>query len=198
MTLLTGKPNRAAALLRKFLLTVVMFVCYLPALYAGPGAHGPDGEHLEETETTQLQVLQPRFETFSEEFEVVGELQPHQLVIHVHDYQTNQPVTDADIEIETGELSSKAVYIAEKNHYQVTEQAMLSDLQHSGTHEIILTIISAEHADLLTATFENTTLPDDDHLHQPHSDTHFWWWSVPLIFAAFGCGLLIGRHGGAK
>jgi len=138
MRLLPCKPFAMADFLRTRLPYLMMcFALNIPMLHAAPGAHGPDGEHLTTESQHQLSLL-PRFETFSELFEVVSELQPDAIVLYLHDYQSNRPVANAQIALETADLSFSAHYIADKNHYLIDDVALLEWLQQPGSHEMIL------------------------------------------------------------
>lgn len=201
MTLHYRKPFRMALFLRALLTGLIILpVAQVTLLQAAPGAHGPDGEHLT-TESPQQLSLQPRFEAFSELFELVGELQPHALVLHLHNYQSNRPVADAQIELETADLSSTADFIADKNHYLLDNPALLATLQQPGSHEIILTIISADNADLLTASLDRSATTSHGHESEEHHHGHFPWWSLLLVLLGllvFGAGVLFGRRGAVK
>ena len=176
---------------------VIVFALNVQLLNAAPGAHGPDGEHLT-TETSQQLSLLPRFEAFSDVFELVGELQPHALVLHLHDYQSNLPVADAQIELETAGLSSSAHFVADKNHYLLEDPALLAALQQHAKHEIVLTIISADNADLLTASLDLSAAAHHDDAAHAHQHQHFPWWSLPVGLLLFVAGMLFGRKGAGK
>jgi hypothetical protein len=196
MTLLSRRPFNMAVFLRTLIpYLIISFALKVQVLNAAPGAHGPDGEHLTTATSQQLSLL-PRFEAFSDIFELVGELQPDALVLHLHDYQSNSPIINAQIQLETANLSSTADYIADKNHYLIDDPVVLESLQQHGRHEIILTIVSADNADLLTASLNlsaTTAYDDADHHHG-----HFPWWSLPLGLLVFVAGMLFGRRGVAK
>jgi len=198
MTSLSRRPSVMAVFFRR--LMPYLFICFalnVQWLYAAPGAHGPDGEHLT-TETSQQFSLLPRFETFSEAFELVGEIKPNAIVIYLHDYQSNRPVADAQIELETAELSSTAEFIADKNHYLVEDPALLARLQQDGNHEIVLTIITADNADLLTASLAHSAATSHDETPDEHHHDHFPWWTLAVGVLLFVSGVLFGRRGAAK
>ena len=198
MTLHYCKPFRMALFLRALLVgLIVLPAAQVTPLQAAPGAHGPDGEHLA-TETTHHISSLPRFEAFSDVFELVGELQLHSLVLHLHDYQSNSPVANAQIELETANLSSTAHFIADKHHYLIDDPKLLAGLQQPGSHEIILTIISEDNADLLTASLDFSVETNDDHGAEDHHHGHFPWWSLPVGLLLIGAGVLVGRRGVAK
>ena len=197
MTLLSRRPFRMAVFVRTLMAyLVIVFALKVQLLNAAPGAHGPDGEHLT-TETSQQFSLLPRVEAFSDVFELVGELQADALVLHLHDYQSNRAVADAQIELETAGLSSSAHFVAAKNHYLLDDPALLAALQQHDNHEIVLTIISADNADFLTASLDLSAAHHDDAAHE-HHDQHFPWWSLPVSLLLFVAGMLFGRRGAGK
>lgn len=180
------------------LFTFLLFGVFLQshALYAAPGAHGPDGEHLATDTHTQVS-LPPRFETFSDVFELVGELQHDTIVLYLHDFATNQFIADAQIELESGELATTADFVAAEHHYIIKNPELVQRLQQAGRHELILTIISANQADLLTASLDNS-----EHLTHlnvgPEHHHHFPWRLLVTGFFILGAGFWLGRRGVKK
>ncbi|MEM0910568.1 MAG: hypothetical protein AAGJ37_06305 [Pseudomonadota bacterium] len=159
--------------------------------YAAPGSHGSDGEHLTTDSTITVQS-NPRFEAFTEAFEVVGELSEDELVIYLHDYATNEPVGDASIEVEVDELSAMADFNGSSNYYSLSTKDVLSRISQPGEHHIILTIFSEDAADLLALTImiqEQNVLEEehDDHHH------HFPWWSILGGLITLSIGVFFGR-----
>jgi len=158
---------------------------------ASPGAHGPNGEHLD-TSKSVLASVNPKFESFTESFELLGELFDSQLLIYLHDFKTNTPIEGADIELESGELSAVAEYSDTLKAYVLTEQKMLELLNIEGEHEIVLTVMTQDNGDLLVANL-NTTIAhiadehhDDDHHHIP-------WFEIFIAHLVFITGFLLGR-----
>ena len=189
------------------LLSVLLAV--LPAL-AAPGAHGPNGEHLAGPVVTNTQ-LAPRFETFSEQFELLAELYDDRLVLHLHHYASNQPVADASLELESAGLTAQARYDSEAGNYEITEPALLQLLQQPQQHELVLTVLTAEHADLLLASFQpsQTATPhasehehdhDHQHEHDHHKHSHYGRWlaALVLLVLAAGSGYWLGLTRAAR
>lgn len=198
MNLFDKKPLPAKAGSRLFSSIILLLAALCPSLgLAGPGAHGPDGEHLDEVSTTAVQRA-PRFESFTDSFELVGEVLPQQLILQLHDYQTNAVVADAELELETANVSASARFIAAEQHYLLDDSALLSALQQPGRHEIVLTIVSRNNADLLTASFNAPALENNDHEDHDHGHSGILWWSLPLLLLVFVSGVVLGRRGGAK
>lgn len=207
-----------AGFAKVFLLSFFASLCLMLAftVVASPGAHGPNGEHLD-MEQSQQQDQQPKFEAFTESFELLAEVFPQQLIIYLHDFETNVPVKGANIELETGTLSATASFDEAKNHYVVANTDFLSMLNSAGEHEVIATVLTENNSDLLLANF---VVPDahsnDQHAHdsqnndshhneqghaQDHEEKeekeehhHFPWWALALAIGVFILGFVIGRR----
>lgn len=164
---------------------------------SAPGAHGPNGEHLE-TESRQSATSNPKFESFTETFEVVGELLDSELVMFVHDYQTNIPISQASIELETGSVSAIAEYDEKEGHYHVSSESYLNTISQPGEHEVILTILTEDAADLLAATLAVTAQEEhhEGHSHEEdHHDEHFHipWGAMFTGLVALVVGFFFGK-----
>ncbi len=177
---------------------MLMLVCaafilaFSDIAYASPGAHGPDGEHIDASNNVAVSLNQ-KFESFTETFEVLGELFDDKLVIYLHDFKSNVPVLDATIEIESGELSASAEYSKLLKAYALTNQEMLQLLSHEGEHEIVLTVMTDDNGDLLSANLTNPLSHASKSDHEENHHHHFRWWEVILSIVLFGLGFLLGR-----
>ena len=186
---------------RQFSARNILFVLFLSLVVitkavASPGAHGPNGEHLD-TRTKVAASTNPKFESFTETFELAGELLENQLVIYLHDFKSNTPIVNASIDLELGEMTASAVFSAQSQAYIVTEQTLLTQLKQSGLHEIIMTILTEENGDLLVANLENhqaveTANTDENAEHDDHHHG-FPWLIVFLCIGVFVMGLFVGR-----
>ena len=97
----------------RFILALLLLsFVFITKAVASPGAHGPNGEHLD-TRTKAAASTNPKFESFTETFELAGELLENQLVIYLHDFKTNTPIADASIDLELGEMSASAEFSAQ-------------------------------------------------------------------------------------
>ncbi|CAG1012700.1 hypothetical protein BURC_00236 [Burkholderiaceae bacterium] len=126
-----------------------------PAL-AAPGAHGPNGEHLDGPSTVRTASALPRVEAQSETFELVAEMRPGELAIVVDRYETNEPVLGARLEVESGVLKAVAAFRAEQGDYVVSEAAMLKALAQPGEHGLVFTLVAGKDSDLLDGTMIST------------------------------------------
>ena len=145
---------------------------------AGPGAHGPNGEHLDSPATIHAASALPRVEAKSEAFELVAELRPGELVIVVDRYETNEPVLGAKLEVESGSLKAAAAFRAEQGDYAVTDAALLQALAAPGEHGLVFTLVAGKDSDLLDGTLIGSAgsvvnaTAKDDHGHAHGGDEH--------------------------
>lgn len=152
-----------------------------PSALAAPGAHGPNGEHLDAptTSATAAATL-PRLETKSESFELVAELRAAELVIVVDRYETNEPVLGARLELESGGVKAVAAFRAEQGDYVVTDAALLKALSAPGEHGLVFTLVAGNESDLLDGTLVAAASPggaavahgDHGHTHDDHGHDH--------------------------
>lgn len=181
---------------RTILAVMVLSLVFITKSIASPGAHGPNGEHLE-TRTKVAASTNPKFESFTEIFELTGELLENQLIIYLHDFKTNTPIADASIDLELGEMTVGAEFSAQLQAYIVTEQILLTQLKQAGLHEIVMTILTEKNGDLLLANLENHQAVEktDAHENIKHDDHHhdFPWVMVLLCIGVFVMGLFVGR-----
>jgi hypothetical protein len=176
----------------------IVFVCVLFALFfaadsqSSPGAHGPNGEHLD-VYPRSLQAQRPRFEAFTESFELLGEIFEDELIIYLHDFKTNAPIAEAEIEIESATRRAFAVFDREQNRYVLKNKDLLSIIKQAGEHQIVATILTDNNDDLLLA---NLTIPTSQLKTNEHNNEHrhFPWWTVGITIGALFAGFFLGRR----
>jgi hypothetical protein len=147
------------------------------AVVAAPGAHGPNGEHLDGPATMRATTSLPRLEAKSEAFELVAELRAGELAILVDRYESNEPVLGAKLEVESGSLKAIAAFRAEQGDYAVTDAAMLKALAAPGEHGLVFTLVAGKDSDLLDGTLVGTAARAPaaakvDHGHAHGGDDH--------------------------
>lgn len=140
--------------------TLALLLAASPAL-AGPGAHGPNGEHLDTPSTLRAGPALPRLEARSEAFELVAELRTAELVIVVDRYETNQPVLGAKLDVESGGVKTIAAFRPEQGDYAATDAALLKALAASGEHGLVFTLVAGSESDLLDGTLVTPTAQGD-------------------------------------
>ena len=156
------------------LLTAVaaaLMLMFNPHALAGPGAHGPNGEHLDAPATASAGASLPRIEAQSDAFELVAELRASELVIHVDRFQTNAPVLEAKLEVESGPLTAVAAFRPDQGDYAVTDPALLKALAAPGEHGLVFTLMAGPESDLLDGTLVNNPSVAAGNDGQGHSQT---------------------------
>lgn len=159
-------------------LALVLATTPPPAL-ALPGAHGPNGEHLDAPSGGGSSA--PRIEANSEAFELVGQFQAGELSILINRFATNEPVVGAVVEVESGPLKAKATFHADHGDYAVADEAFLQALAKPGTHPLVVTVIAGDDADLLEGTLH---VPQEAHDHA-HDALTWRAWTLVALAAVF-------------
>ncbi len=139
------------------LITLSALLCLLPCSHAlaGPGAHGPNGEHLDAPTGSQSHGgTVPHFETFTEAFELVGQLRADELSILIDRYDSNEPVLNGKLEVEFKGIKAKASFHADHGDYAFTDAKLLQALAKPGKHALLFTVSAGTENDLLEATVE--------------------------------------------
>jgi hypothetical protein len=133
---------------------------------AGPGAHGPGGEHLDGPAGHSHAVASdaPRLESHTELFELVATLADDELSILIDRYATNEPVLGAQVEVEAGTLKAVATFHADHGDYAVADAAFLQALARPGQHPLVITVSAGADTDLLDGVLEvgAPVAPTDD------------------------------------
>lgn len=185
----------------------LLSILSLPS-FAGPGAHGPNGEHLDTPNAAgAIGAASPRLETKTEQFELVATLAGGELSIMIDRFETNEPLLNAMVEVESGGLKAKARFHADHGDYAVDDQAMLKLLGKPGTHALVITVIAGKESDLLDGTLNVLTAMAEGvaHGHGPghgqdgehadeHADEHGHGWGSSVVWLGGGVlalGLLV-------
>lgn len=144
------------ALWRSGLVVAALVLAPACPVLAAPGAHGPNGEHLDEKLPANVGVAVPRVEARSELFELVAQLRGGEFTILVDRYATNEPVLGAKLEVESGAVKAVATYRAEPGDYVVIDPAFVKSLAAPGEHPLVFTLVAGQDADLLDGTLVTT------------------------------------------
>jgi hypothetical protein len=181
------------------LFAALLFLFCAAGAMASPGAHGPNGEHLDgPTQAASGASKAPRMEAKSESFELVGQLREDEFSMLVNRFETNEPVLDAKVEIETGALKAAAKFHADMGDYAVDDAAFLKALKAPGAHAVVVTVVAGAESDLLEGTL--TSGGDDAHSHED-GHSHGMPVTAWLVLALVALGLVIyalSRRPGAR
>lgn len=162
----------------KFIHIFLIALCAVAPAFASPGAHGPNGEHLDGPDTSAGGAEVPRFETFTEAFEMVGHLSGGELSILIDRYETNEPVLNGKLEVEYKGLKAPAKFHADLGDYAVDDPKLLAALSKPGSHPLLFTLIAGDESDLL----EGTLVVEASHSAE-HDDFDGWRWGIGAALA---------------
>lgn len=161
---------------------------------ASPGAHGPNGEHLDSPVVTAAPGSAPRLETSSELFELVGHLAGAELSVMVDRYETNEPVLGGMLEVEYNNLKARAKFHADLGDYAIDDEKFLQALSVPGKHALLFTFTAGGESDLLEGTLEVPDAAVHEHAHDRR-----WWWLGMLPAIAIPATLMVrARRRGAR
>ena len=148
------KPHhiRHAACRLPAALCTALLLLTTPGALASPGAHGPNGEHLDGPASTAATSAAPRTEAKSEGFELVATLYAGELSVLIDRFDTNEPVLNAVLEVESGGLKGRATFHADQGDYAIDDPQFLALLQRPGEHALVFTLAAGTDNDLLDAT----------------------------------------------
>lgn len=175
--------TRISSLLR-VLASAALAATFSLGAFAGPGAHGPNGEHLDAPPAAAMPGgSRPRIEARTDQFELVATLGGGEFSMLIDRFATNEPVLNAQVEIESGGLKAKAPFHADIGDYAVADEAMLKLLGKPGDHAIVITVIHGNESDLLDATLKVTAEAPrgHDNDHEPSSDSRKLWMGLGLV-----------------
>ena len=157
--------------------------------YAAPGAHGPNGEHLDGPLAQSAGAGAPRMEASSETFELVGRLSGGEFSMFVNRYETNEPVNGATVELELGNLKAVAQFHSDQGDYAVADANFIKALSAPGTHAMVITVTAGAEADLLEGSLHMAAAADA-HGHD-HGDGHGLGHRTTIALIAIGGALLL-------
>jgi hypothetical protein len=117
---------------------------------AHAGGDASDGHsHGEASMPAMTMKVAPRASAESEAFELVAVLANKKLTLYLDRYASNAPVTDAQIELESGAVKIVASQV-EPGVYALPGE----HFSRPGKYPLVFSIQTADSADLLTATLE--------------------------------------------
>jgi len=147
----TNFDSRSSSLLKAVVLALLLMV-WVRAV-AGPGAHGPGGEHLDQAPDGRgKNAAVPRFEASTELFELVAVLGGGELSILIDRFATNEPVLDAQVEVESAGKKALARFHSDHGDYAVDDPALLAVLSQPGEHPVVISVAAKDESDLLNGT----------------------------------------------
>ena len=157
---------------------------------AGPGAHGPNGEHLDTPTTGHANAMQAslQIEAKSDLFELVATLTGGELSMLIDRFATNEPVLQAQVDVESGGLQAQAKFHADIGDYVIDDPAMLKRLSTPGEHPLVITVLAGKDSDLLDAVLR---VPVSSAVHE--HGIHWEWWTFGALATLVLLGIAAAR-----
>ena len=157
MTTLTSISNRAMALIKRAgaAIVVIASMALTSTVYAGEGHDHGDAA------PAATGAGSPRVSSHSDLFELVGIVDAGAMTIYIDRHATNEPVTNAKVEVEVG--TAKGVAVPQADGTYRFEHAVLKD---AATLAVNFTVIAGSESDLLAG---DVILSDP---HATHDDEH--------------------------
>ena len=160
-------------------IVLVAFILILLALI-NPAWAGPGHDH-GDSPAAATGTASPRVTSHSDLFEIVGMVEGSALKIYLDRYATNEPVTDAKIEVEVGSIKGIAAMQADGTY------SFKNDIfAKPGELAVSFTVLAGKDADLLAGDLKIGN-PVDDHAHDEAGNPWLRWAAYAggaLLFAA--------------
>ncbi|MCV2358298.1 hypothetical protein LNV08_04855 [Paucibacter sp. TC2R-5] len=179
----------------------VVVCCSLAATWAlaGPGAHGPNGEHLDQAPSAGATLAAgPRVEAQTDLFELVARLGAADLTLMIDRFASNEPVLKAEVEVESGALKAKAKFQADSGAYVLSDPALLKLLATPGEHPLLITIVAGAETDLLDGVLRTSAADAaglDHDAEFGHGESRFPAWARWLGGGVLLLALLLAPRG---
>ncbi|WP_151636336.1 hypothetical protein [Noviherbaspirillum aerium] len=129
---------------------IIIFCLVFPVLAFAHG--GADHSHDDAPAASASVSAQPRIETATEIFEIVGRLENNELSLLIDRFATNEPVLNGNVEVEVNGQKAAAKFHADHGDYSVSDQAFIKALAKPGKHVLMLTVSAGDDTDLLETT----------------------------------------------
>lgn len=135
------------------LIKIILFYLLFPAVAFAHGGedHSHDGA---KSPDSSIVSTQPKIETATETFELVGQMQAQQLALFIDRFETNEPVLAANVEVEADGAKAQAKFRADQGDYLVDDKALMNSIAKPGKHSLVFTITSGNDSDLLEGTMQ--------------------------------------------
>ena len=137
-----------------------------------------EGHDHGEAPTAATGTAAPRLTSHSDLFELVGMVEGNEMKIYLDRFTTNEPVTDAKIEVEIGNI--KGIAAAQADGSYIFKNDVFTN---PGDLSVSFTVIAGKDADLLAGDLKIDG-PIDDHAHDENGKPWLRW-------AAYASGALL-------
>ncbi len=148
--------------------------------------HGGE-DHSHDASPVMATDIAPRVAAQTEEFELVAVKEDKRLILYLDRFSSNEPVADAQIEVESGAFKAVAVQVA-PGVYSLPGEAF----NEPGKYPLTISVQAGDSADLLTATLDLAP-PEVGVAHVPGWDRWAAWGASGALLLA-GAGLVAVRR----
>ena len=93
-------------------------------------------------------------EARSESFELVAHHWGDELSILINRFETNEPVLQAKVEVESGTAKAVAKFHEDMGVYAIDDPAFLKVLKAPGAHPLVVTVLTDKDSDLLEGVLQ--------------------------------------------
>lgn len=165
--------------------TLLLSTLYAPVLAL---AHG-DEDHGDAAKPASVTNIAPRAEAQTELFELLATAGSGQLTIFIDRYASNEPVTGAKVEVESGDW--KAVALAAGNgSYRVSAPQFAKP----GHYPLLFTVEAGADSDLVETTLVVAEAAKPAAAARLPGAGSMWWWVGGALAALAGISLLLKRR----
>jgi hypothetical protein len=162
------------------MLIAALRLCSGQALAPPVWAH--EGEdHGAQATPASVGEIAPRATAQTEEFELVAVLEGGQLSLSLDRFATNEPVADAQVEVESGAFRAVATQVA-PGLYALSGDSFT----HPGRYPLLIEVEVGDSADLLTTTLAVAAATTDVTPAPPWREWALWGGPVALLLAVTG------------
>lgn len=182
----SGLKTALALMMPMLIAAFTVLSLHMPTAIAAPGAHGPNGEHLDAPPTAGSTAQRPRVTAQSDVFELVAELHEGELSIMIDRFDTNEPLLGAEVEVESAGIKAKATFHGDLGDYALDDEKLLALLKKPGEHALVFTIVASNASDLLDGVLVNAA----DSAAPGHDHDHAHTWEMVLIALAILLGVV--------
>lgn len=171
--------------MKRHTLTLILTLVFAPALAL---AHGGE-DHGDGAKPAIVANVTPRAEAQTELFELLATPGNGQLTVFLDRFASNAPVSDAKIEVESGDW--KAVALAAGNgSYRVSAPLFAKP----GRYPLLFTIEAGADSDLIETTLVVAEAAKPAAAVRTLGSGSMWWWVGGALAALAGISLLLKRR----
>lgn len=171
--------------MKRHSLPIILTLLFAPALAL---AHG-DEDHGDAAKPASVANVAPRAEAQTELFELLVTPGNGQLTVFLDRFASNAPVSDAQIEIESGNWKAVA-QAAGNGSYRVSAPQFAKP----GSYPLLFTVQAGAESDLIETTLVVAEAPAPAVPVRLPGAGSLWWWVGGALAALAGTSLLLKRR----